>query len=37
MESMEYVLSEFRSSDVMLLACKKSNLFAVKWLLQMNI
>jgi len=37
MESMEYVLSEFRSSDVMLLACKKSNIMAVKWLLQMNI
>ena len=37
MESMKCVLSEFRSSDVMLLACKKRNIMAVKWLLQMNI
>jgi len=36
-ESMKCVLSEFRNSNVMLAACKKNNISAVKWLLQMKI
>jgi len=36
-ESMNCVYSEFKNSNIMILACKKDNSIAVKWLVQMDI